>query len=44
MKWFNCNIKIDLKINYISVLNKTTKWEEIIYIKKKHLYKCKCLC
>ena len=38
VRWFNCNIKIDIKINYINVLNKITKWEEIIYTKKTFIW------
>ena len=41
MKWFNYNIKINIKLHYINVLNKIFKWEENIYIKKRYLYENK---
>ena len=43
VKWFNYNVKINIKLYYISVLNKTIKWEENMYIKKRYLYENKCL-
>ena len=34
LKIISIIIKINIKLYYISVLNKTTKWEENMYIKK----------
>ena len=39
----NVYIKISIKLYYMSVLNKITKWEGNMYIKRKHLYKNKYL-